>query len=128
MHDLTPGVDTDAEMRALLSWSRYTLQPPGDTNERKNIYESLHAGTPVLFPAAVPPPLRLPGWGALAVEPWAAANGHVDSLAGDGTLHAALDGYDAHMARFEHDRRPIVWGTAQFRAQLRTVVTSVFEL
>ena len=76
----------------------------------------------------MPPPLRLPGWGALAVEPWAAANGHVDSLAGDGTLHAALDGYDAHMARFEHDRRPIVWGTAQFRAQLRTVVTSVFEL
>ena len=89
------GAQYDAENATrLLASSRFAVEPRGDTPERRNMYEALHAGTPLadetpaeehrsaaddclialhagtplVFTSSVAPPLRLPGWEGLGIE------------------------------------------------------------
>jgi len=131
------GAQYDAENATrLLASSRFAVEPRGDTPERRNMYEALHAGTPLVFTSSVAPPLRLPGWEGLAIETsvtnWDEhRNGHEHPKYSLHTLRSreverALARYDEYIAGFEAAREVLVWGTLAFRNRLRLVVTDVF--
>jgi len=114
----------------LLQGARFAVEPRGDTPERRNMYEALHAGTPLIFTSAVAPSLRLPSWDGLAidnsVQPWHSASAPALPTLRSHEVERALAHYDEHMAGFEAAREVLVWGTPAFRNRLRLVVTDVF--
>merc|ERR1711988_81022 len=109
----------------------FAVEPRGDTPERRNIYEALHAGTPVIFTSPVAPPLRLPSWDGVAIDtsmqPWHSDEPpHLPTLRSH-EVERALSQYDDQVADFEAAREVLMWGTPAFQRRLRLVVADVFS-
>jgi len=130
LSDHMGGEYNAANATRLLREARFAVEPRGDTPERRNMYEALHAGTPLIFTSSVTPPLRLPGWDGIAVEttvqPWHSDGASVLPMLHSQDVDRAIMNYDQYMVSFEAAREVLMWGSAAFRSRLRLVVTDVF--
>ena len=95
--------------------------------ERRGIYESLAAGTPVIFTSFVAPPLRLADWQSVAVETWSRQL-LASPVINTRRLSRVLKNYESFMSGFEERREVFLWGTRPFQERLAAVVADVFVL
>ena len=123
------GTSFDAKgAMSLLRQARYTLQPSGDLPgaARMSLYQSLCvAGTPVVLTDAVPPPMGLSAWPAVALlryphelirgRPWA----------GRVFMDELLHEHTTIMKSFDEARGVLCWGTPAFKQQLQRLLTNV---
>ena len=140
---------------AFLRSARFVVHPHGDTQERLNIYQALHSGTPVALPSHVIPPLGMMSWGRAAVDASAAPLGTeraFDMLSWTSeqrrrtltrpwwprppkpppatlrtrAMRHALQHYSEWMQGFEEARAPFLWGSDAFNAQLIRALEVLF--
>lgn len=107
-------------IRKLLRWSAFAIQPPGDTPERRNIYEAMVLGTPNLFPHAVAPPLRYQTWKSTGYDLRVGIPRVNDPFVSDFLRH-----YNAHVQELVRDRRFFLWRSLEFLDRLRDIVVDV---
>ena len=107
-------------VRDLLRWSAFAIQPPGDTPERRNIYESMVFGTPNLFSHSVAPPLRYQTWKSTGYN----LDVGIPRVNGP-FVEDLLHNYNLHLQELVRDRRLFLWNSIEFMDRLRDIIIDV---
>lgn len=111
---------TSSEQDFLQS-ARFIVEPRGDTPERLQIYSAMHAGTPLVMPEHITPPLGLPDWNGAAIV------SSVIFPTSELTTTLASYASSSLLAGFAEARLPFMWGSAPFRHHLQLALSRIVE-
>lgn len=112
------GRNTEDDTFMYLNETKFSLQLPGDTPERLNIYQSIVAGVIPVLTESTHPPFNLPNWNHVAST--------IDMRVYEEMMQILLTHYDDLYSSFLRHRNVFIWHTTEFDNAFRDMIGTTF--